>query len=261
MKRCRFLLLEADIDSDEDVDGDCAEEEEARRIEGEEEFYNSFINDSSQLDYTQDDLDRIGLSENVQTPLESGSIHRAVDMAKERMNQFATPMFNRRMVKNCRQHVNATPGSGSHDAWDRPTPQSAPSSEKGLGNMHFIRSILAHHRNGGKAEDIEKEYNKIAQATSPCDDDHSLPESNSAGPIIMRYVASDSESSDSDDEKQDVKPRPLGDQGISRPSHSEPKPSSLTAEQRAMIEVKRQEALHRRQQLQSQNTTSRTMGL
>jgi hypothetical protein len=256
MKRCRFLLLEADIDSDDDVDGDYGEEDEARRIEEDEEFFNSFINDSSQLDYTQDDLDRIGLSENAQTPLESCATHRAVDMAKERMNQFATPIFNRRMVKNGRKHANAIPRSGSHNAWDQPTPQSVPSSEKGLGNMHFIRSILEHHRNGGGTEDIEEEFDRIAQETSPCDDEHSFPESNPAGPIIMRYVASDSESSDSDEEEQEGIPMAVDDQGISRPSHSESKPSGLTAKQRAMIEVKRQEALHRRQQLQSQNTTS-----
>jgi hypothetical protein len=256
MKRCRFLQLEAEIDSDEDVDGDYGEEDEARRIEEEEEFHNSFINDSSQLDYTQDDLDRIGLSESAQTPRESGAIHRAVDIAKERMNQFATPIFNRRMLKYGRKHANATPASGSHDDWDQPTPQSAPSSEKGLGNMHFIRSILEHHRNGGGAEDIEEAYDRIAQESSPAsDDEHSLPESNPAGPIVMRYVASDSESSDSDEEDHKEKPR-AGIKSISRPSHSEPKAGGLTAEQRAMIEAKRQQALRRRQQLQSQNTTS-----
>jgi hypothetical protein len=89
MKRCRFLLLEADIDSDEDVDGDYAEEEEARRIEGEEEFYNSFINDSSQLDYTQDDLDRIGLSENAQTPFMQQSMrHGLTPMSRQKSNSL-----------------------------------------------------------------------------------------------------------------------------------------------------------------------------
>lgn len=254
MKHCRFLQLEADIDSDDDVDGDYGEEDEVRRIEEEEEFNNSFINDSSQLDYTQDELDQLGLSENAQTPRESGAIHRAVDIAEERMNQFATPIFNRRMVKYGRKHANATAGSGSHD-WDQPTPQSAPSSEKGLGNMHFIRSVLEHHRNGGDAEDIEEAFDRIAQEASPSDDECSLPENTPAGPIVMRYVPSDSES-EFDEEEHQGKPGTVYEEEISRPSSSEPIPGGLTAEQLVMIEVKRQEALRRRQQFQSRSTTS-----
>lgn len=49
MQRCRFLDLEVDMESDEDVEGDHGEEDEARRIEEEERFYSEFINDSSQV--------------------------------------------------------------------------------------------------------------------------------------------------------------------------------------------------------------------
>jgi hypothetical protein len=52
-----FFLEEADIDSDEDMDGDAGEEQDVGAIE-EEELNNGFINDSSQLGmWTQDELD------------------------------------------------------------------------------------------------------------------------------------------------------------------------------------------------------------
>lgn len=241
---CRFLLHEADVEDDDDLEGDYDEDDEARRIEAEEEmFCDSFINDSSQLGYTQDELDRLDLSEIVQTPLESGAIHRAVDVAKERMNQFATPVFNRRMVKYGRNQAKGTSGCG-FDEWNT-TPQSAPSSEKGLGNMHFIRSVLEHHRNGGGADEIEDVYNMIAQEGSPNDEERPVPPSNPRGPIVMQYMASDSESSDSDEEAGDSVGNTLEESEPLEPKGA----NALTDDQHAMIEAKRQQALWRRQML------------
>jgi len=37
------------------------------------------------------------------------------------------------------------------------------SALKGLGNMSFIRSVIQHHKDGGNAEELEKEYNKIQE--------------------------------------------------------------------------------------------------
>jgi hypothetical protein len=263
MQRCRFLDLEVDVDSDDDADSDG--EDEARRIEEEEAFHNEFINDSSQLGrYTQDDLDRLGLSENAETPIESCAVHRRVDAMKERMNQFATPIFNRRMRKHGRGQENATPGSTSNE-WDQPTPHSAPSSQKGLGNMHFIRSVLEHYRNGGDADDIEEMYRTVAQDASPLEQDRPTPGRDPSGPIVMQYVASDSEeSSDSDDDEEETEENSQtsamtgaasGDvqNALSPALVVAANPTGvLTAEQLAMIERKRQEALRRRQQLQSQ---------
>jgi hypothetical protein len=59
------------------------------------------------------------------------------------MRQFATPMMNRLMMRQS------------------DTPASAPDSDKGLGRMHFIRSVLEHHRQGGRAEDIEEVYQQL----------------------------------------------------------------------------------------------------
>ena len=263
MQHCRFLDLEVDIDADEDADGDFGEEDEARRIEEEEAFHDDFINDSSQLGYTQDDLDRLGLSENVETPIESGAIHRRVDAMKERMNQFATPIFNRRMLKHGRGRQNATPGSISNE-WDQPTPHSAPSSQKGLGNMHFIRSVLEHHRNGGEADAIEEMYRTVVRDTSPLEDDRPTPGKDPAGPMMLQYVASDSEeSSDSDDDGEETQGNSHSSavtgaaNGNAQNAHEpEPrgaaKPTGLTAGQLAVIERKREEALRRKQQFQSQ---------
>lgn len=44
-------------------------------------------------------------------------------------------------------------------------PETSPltsSSQKGLGNLHFVRSVLEHHRQGGRAEEIEAFYHQIA---------------------------------------------------------------------------------------------------
>lgn len=222
---CRFLDLEAEDDSDEGDD----EEDEARRIEEEEAFDNSFINDSSQLgSMTQDELGRLSLNENSETPDESGTVHRRVDMMRERSNQFATPVFNRRMLKHARGRERAD----TSQAWDQPTPDSSePSSSKGLGAMHFVRSVMEHLGNGGDADEIEAMYHTVAQDASP--------QRNPAGPIIMDHVPP-SDSSD-DEEEEHRKPPATG---------------GLTEKMRARMERNRQEALRRRHQRQSQNNTS-----
>jgi hypothetical protein len=49
----------AGIDSGEDVDGDDTEEDDVATVKEEEESVKGFINDSSQLRYTQDELERV----------------------------------------------------------------------------------------------------------------------------------------------------------------------------------------------------------
>ena len=273
MQRCRFLDLEVDIDSD-DADGDLDEEDEARRIEEEEAFYDEFINDSSQLGrLTQDELDRLGLGEHAESQDRSGAIHRQVDVMRERMHQFATPIFNRRMRKHGRGRIDDSTRASTAQSWDEPTPASEPSSQKGFGNMHFVRSVLEHCRNGGAAEDIEEMYNMVARESSPFAEDP-------AGMVAPRPLmlpnasSSESESSDtSDDEKSQgnyrrpAVARASGDDLTSRPlsaAYLQPAnvgasnrlPGELTEEQKKMIEKKRQEALRRRQQFKAQNNIS-----
>lgn len=267
MQRCRFLDLEVE---DSDEDGDLGEEDEARRIEEEEAFYKDFINDSSQLGApTQPDaLDRLGLSENAPTPGldETGAIHRRVDAMREKANQFATPVFNRRMRKHGRGRENDTHLDTSQQ-WDEPTPASEPSSSKGLGNMHFIRSVLEHHRNGGEADDIEDMYHTVAQDASPLEEERPVPRRNPAGPIVMPCASDESDSDDDSDDDDDKKPAASDatrSGGPSRASTSAPHQGSrvaaaanpngfVTAQQLARMEAKRLEALRKRQQHQAQS--------
>ena len=61
--------------------------------------------------------------------------HRALDSEREMKGMFATPMLNRQMLRG---------GDGRlSDA------SSVPSAMRGLGQMHFIRSVIEHHRQGG----------------------------------------------------------------------------------------------------------------
>ena len=77
-------------------------------------------------------------------------MHRELDTERERMHQFATPILNRRMRLQKESTINLSE-----------TPGSAPDSVQGLGNMHFIRSVLEHHRNGGNTEDVEEFYQQL----------------------------------------------------------------------------------------------------
>jgi hypothetical protein len=144
---CRFLDDEASIGSDDDIDGD-EDEDDLLAIEGEEGKHDSFINDSSQLgEYTDDELDKVDSNDlhgDVDDD-EEDATHRAVDAERERMNAFATPLLNRRQKRQ------STDSSAS-----------APSSERGLGKLHFIRSVMEHHRQGGRAEDIEQLFEELA---------------------------------------------------------------------------------------------------
>jgi len=140
----RFIDDEADADSDED--GDLAEEADVLAMEEEEEeLANGFINDSSQLGFSQDDLDRA----DPDTDAHGNETHRAFDLERERKRQFATPALNRRILD---QQENSQ--------WSEAS-ASVPDSDRGLGKMHFIRSVLDHHRNGGRAEEIEQFYQQL----------------------------------------------------------------------------------------------------
>ena len=146
-KRARcFIDEEADIDSDDE--GDEAEERDMAAIEAEELSIDDFINDSSQLGYTQCHLDVVDPDAS-ETPdgascsVEDDALHRRLDNERARQNQFATPLLNRKMQR------------------ESLTPSDAPESERGLGKMHFVRSVLEHHRNGGDSDDIEDVYNEL----------------------------------------------------------------------------------------------------
>ena len=150
----RFVQEEADCESEDDVVDDDDEEALVRAIEEEEaEEAEGFINDSSQLDYTQDVLGRLDPDAN------DDMLHRELDHDRERREEFATPCLGRRFLR--RQQ-----GNNLSDAM--PT-QSLPSSKKGLGKMHFIRSVLEHHRQGGSAEDIEQAFNYLEAAGTQAD--------------------------------------------------------------------------------------------
>jgi hypothetical protein len=77
--------------------------------------------------------------------------HRALDAQRTAQNLFNTPCFNRSM---------------RHQGSDA---SSVPASLRGLGQMHFIRSVLDHHREGGDSEDIERLYQQLEQYGSPAD--------------------------------------------------------------------------------------------
>ena len=239
MLRSHFIETEA-IDSDEDFDDDLAEEEEAQRIE-EEEFNSSFINDSSQLGYTQDALDRVDLHEDV-----DASIHRELDAQDARNQQFATPILNRRMV------ANSTSGNSQSDScpW---TESPVSDSQRGLGGMHFIRSVLEHHRNGGNADDIEQMYHKIGrrianehQEVSGSQEVHKNQS--------LHHVCADAKERPKDNQRPGSI---LADTGtvthcgglpVVQPPLRLNSVGGLSAEQKALMEHKRQEAYLRRLQ-------------
>ncbi len=92
-------------------------------------FSDSFINDSSQLGYTQDDLDRVN-ADAVADDCDHGESyhHRQINHQQEMSDFWKTPVFNRRMLKTTNESQDSEP------------------SQKGLGNMNFIRSVLDHYR-------------------------------------------------------------------------------------------------------------------
>lgn len=240
--RCKFFDTEAVLDgSDEDSD----EEEAIKQIE-EEESHNSFINDSSQLGYTQDDLDQINADEEVREGLifDDSLLHRQLNHQQNVAEQFKTPIFNRRMM--------------------RPSlSQNIPSSQRGLGNMNFIRSILEHHRQGGDSDEIEEEYHRLIGRCSPNEShDWSSPISIVDSPVRpSQHVASHnnnlsvtSNSNDQSHATRECEDRHSCTLPPCEPlSHSKSEPPLvLTADQKAMIEAKRLAALKRRQERQQQ---------
>ena len=234
--RCKFLDGEAANDDSDESD----EDETLRQIEDEEMSHDSFINDTSQLGYTQDDLDCVtadAVFEDCEpaTP----SLHRQIYHQHEVDNQMATPILNRRM-RNTKMD------------------ESQDTEQKGLGNMNFIRSVLEYHRSGGDAEELEDEFHRLAGAN---------PNSNIDSPISMQVkqpttscnvtkVYSQttcnrtvSNNVDASNNMENMNRDGLGSQNFVALRHSPPVivPVELTTEQQAMIEAKRVEALRRRQ--------------
>ena len=184
MKRhySHFLEEEASISSNEDIDGDEADEKDIVDIEEEEELHSSFINDSSQLGYAADGL------EDSEDENEQEDVHRALDRERDSQNKFKTPVLNRRMV-----HSGGRQGGSSSRR--KSTASSTIDSEKGLGNMHFIRSVIDHHRQGGTAEEIERVYEQMEAET---EEEEESPFSEVPAP--SKTVIAYTEEKDSDDE-------------------------------------------------------------
>jgi len=92
----------------------------------------------------------------------NAALHRELDARREREQEFATPMLNRRKKNR------------SRDDDSMGLSQTVDSAQRGLGNMTFIRSVLEHHKAGGDCDQIEVEYHRLAQETevSNADNDH-----------------------------------------------------------------------------------------
>eukprot|EP00977_Amphora_coffeiformis_P009478 scaffold2192_cov170-Amphora_coffeaeformis.AAC.12 len=146
-----FFDEEAEIASGDEGGDDEADEELARDIaEEEEEFHKDFINDSTQLGYaTQDALDRLDSLEEDE--------HRAFDAEQALKSAYATPVLNRQM----RQPRGAR--------WSDVN-ENLPASLRGVGQMHFIRSVIEHHRQGGDADQIEQAYKELEMQATPVDE-------------------------------------------------------------------------------------------
>uniref|UniRef100_A0A7S3QF60 Fanconi anemia group M protein n=1 Tax=Chaetoceros debilis TaxID=122233 RepID=A0A7S3QF60_9STRA len=134
---CKFLDIEAEADS-EDEDSDEFDNEVGLSQD-------SFINDSSQLGFTQDELDTLHCDEKMMlsgNSADHNALRRQVDNEMNRDSIFATPILKRNRNQSTQD-------------------LSVPSSEKNLGKMHFIRSVIEHHKRGGDADQIENEYHNI----------------------------------------------------------------------------------------------------
>lgn len=245
-----FLDLEAANDDESD-----SEDEEGL---DDESSYGGFINDTSQLGYTQDDLDRANPDESIDdfgNDIESATdaLHRQFDHQTNVAEQFKTPVLNRRM---------GAPSPGGLDTQ---------SSQKGLGNMNFVKSVLEHHRRGGDADEIENAYNELAgceesDMDSPVGEPSSIghhERSSEAAAVEVQQRRAPSAPSwgpSPDDGRGGAAPRQRqphaassGPQ-LSNNATAEPprERSVLTAEQRARIEFNREAARRKRMQAQSQ---------
>ena len=133
-----YFLEEAEADSDDDIHRDDEEERLCRQMEIDDALsQDSFINDSEHLTQhsSQDDLDAAD-------PL--ARHHRSFDAQRERDNLFATPLLHRRRRSSDER-------------------LSLPTSERGLGQMHFVRSLMAHVRDGGDVNEVEATYQRLAE--------------------------------------------------------------------------------------------------
>ena len=150
----KFIDYEAE-DSDMEDDGDL-EELQIQAIEAEEnELAGDFINDTSQLGFSPDDLDNLTLEQSPVNIDGTATTHRVLDMEREKALQFATPVLNRRMIQNRDTDEGSDDGSGPLYS------STAPDSTHGLGNMNFVRSVLEHHRQGGGTDEIEAFYQEF----------------------------------------------------------------------------------------------------
>jgi len=216
---CKFLDIEAEGDEEESDDENIDSQISP----------NSFINDSSQLGYTQDELDIVEQHDSSQPcdqgllPHHDSAFYRSIDNHQAHVDSFSTPVLNR-------NHPRTAYKSNHHSYAETQT--SVESSDKGLGNMHFIRSVIDHHRKGGDADEIESEYlslrnkakesspdnNNIVQhrviGTSICETNTSAIHLTHAGPASHSLVSTNTE-----------------------------KEHTLTVEQKARIESNRQKAM------------------
>jgi len=180
MQQCQFMDNEAMNRSDDS--GDDNEETLVRQMEDDDSLCGSldgFINDSSQLGFSQDELgaiesgrlyqDEISPSSLVllnATPGCENALHRKLDHARDIQNVFATPVLNRRMRRRRNDDDSDLDDRSAFDSWS-PTSsngnkhQHSQSSLKGLGNMCFIRSVVEHHKLGGTATQIETEFENV----------------------------------------------------------------------------------------------------
>lgn len=273
-----FFDEEAGVLSYDEDSGDAAEESELLAIEADEQSHDSFINDSSQLGRcTQDDLDLVFGAEKAVpcTDVTNASVHRALDIRRERENQYSTPIFNRRQMRKAAES----------------TPSSAHATERGLGSMEFIRSVLEHHKAGGEADAIEGEYQRLATANppegTPEEEFHGNPAQPQKAGVCCHALVAPTVPHHSDPLRSNARPFPQHCSGVVNgvercdtvvssgksfpPPHFAPsrdaagvgthtrpqlRGSSLSDEQKAMIELKRQEALRRKEQKLAQKIKS-----
>ena len=242
--RCKFLDVEAANDDSDESD----EEAALKQIEDEEMSHDSFINDTSQLGYSQDELDHVNADAEVELCDGGDDVHRQFNHQVDIDNQWKTPVLNRRMREE-------EPTSESQE-------YTQSSDQKGLGRMNFIRSVLEHHRAGGDADALEDEYHRLAendqspiQSTQPsnCNDGQASQSCTVVGPA----TSLDSSLHQQQNLTGGVSQRTTTVSSFAvAASATVNKPVTLTEEQRAMIEAKRLEALKRRQQRMQQHSAT-----
>jgi len=144
----KFVLDEAEIEANGDTEGEDSENDMLEALEEEESTNDSFINDSTQLtqDFSDDELGNADPDASHDVDFHHRHLHAQFD----RKNQFKTPVLNRRAMGG------------------RGVDLSETSSQEGLGNMHFVRSVLQHHQQGGNAQEIEAYFRDLqAREQSP----------------------------------------------------------------------------------------------